>query len=55
MYQKGKSATNVTDLVFKQFNNNSDTVPMQHQKPVQLNFMQLLLQNDTGDKHGKKV
>ena len=55
MLKKEKSAIGITDFVFEQLNNNSDTVPVQHQKPVQLNFMQLLLQNSTGDKHGKKV
>lgn len=53
MYQKGQSATNVTDLVFAQLDNNSNTVPAQHQKPVQLNFMQLLQNSTGGENDGK--
>lgn len=54
MYQKGQPATNVTDLVFAQLDNNSNTVPAQHQKPVQLNFMRLLLQNSAGGENDGK-
>lgn len=53
MYQKGQSATNVTDLIINQSNNNSNTVPAQHQKPVQLNFMQLLQNSTGGENDGK--
>ncbi len=54
MNKKEKSATHITDLITNQSNNNNDIAVVQHQKPVQLHFMQLLLQNDTGDEHGKK-
>ncbi len=54
MNQKEKPTTGVADFISNQTNNNSNTIPAQHQKPVQLNFMQLLLQNSTGGQNDGK-
>ena len=54
MLKKEKSATGITDFVFKQFNNTSGIASVQHQKPVQLNFMRLLLQNSAGGENDGK-
>lgn len=54
MLKKEKSATGITDFVFKQFNNTNGIDSAQHQKPVQLNFMRLLLQNSAGGENDSK-